>query len=105
MSDGCKTWQFLDKNVFYCFFVFFFALKHRSPVHISDQTGLCRTCRSPVLQVLQDIFINVGFVFKYFRAGKEVCCVLRRYQSVQASISSHLGACHFIIRYINCSMR
>ena len=25
----------------------FFALKHGSGVHISEQAGLCRTCRSP----------------------------------------------------------
>ena len=28
-------------------FVFFFALKHRSRVHISELAGLCRTCRVP----------------------------------------------------------
>ena len=27
--------------------LFFFALKQRSRVHISEQAGLCRTCRSP----------------------------------------------------------
>ena len=29
------------------FVVCVFALKHRSRVHISEQAGLCRTCRSP----------------------------------------------------------
>ena len=48
-----------------------------------------------LLKHLQDI--NDGFVFIYFRAGNEVCCVLGRYQSVQVSIGYHLGACHFII--------
>ena len=31
----------------FVFVVVFFALKHRSRVHISEQAGLCRTYRSP----------------------------------------------------------